>query len=136
MIEVKKDLSKKQLLMFGPLFALFTAAISFLLHKYGVPLSALYWVWGFSAVLIAIYYAIPPLQRYIYLGWLYAVFPIGFVVSHVMLCVIYYFVLTPCGLLMRLCRYDPMHRKLDPSAKTYWIEREPTTDTNRYFRQL
>ena len=30
----------------------------------------------------------------------------------------------PMGLVMKIVRYDPMQRKLDKSAQTYWIEKE------------
>ena len=37
----------------------------------------------------------------------------------------YYVVLTPAGLLMRLIGTDPMRRRFDREAATYWIPREP-----------
>lgn len=37
----------------------------------------------------------------------------------------YFVVLTPAGLLMRLFGKDPLHRRIDPSAATYWIVRDP-----------
>ena len=37
----------------------------------------------------------------------------------------YYGVLTPAGLLMRLIGKDPMRRKYDHGAATYWIPRDP-----------
>ena len=32
-------------------------------------------------------------------------------------------------------RKDPMNRNFDPSVGTYWIDKEPDSDTDRYFRQ-
>lgn len=37
----------------------------------------------------------------------------------------YYVVLTPAGLLMRSIGKDPMRRKFDREAASYWIPREP-----------
>ena len=31
---------------------------------------------------------------------------------------------------------DPMQRRFEPSAETYWIERSPPTDPDRYFQQF
>ena len=49
---------------------------------------------------------------------------------------IYYLVLTPVGLLLRIRGYDPLNRKFQPRADTYWVERETSVDTDRYFRQF
>jgi len=58
------------------------------------------------------------------------------VVSFVILAAIYYAVLTPIGLLMRLVGYDPMCRRRDANAASYWTSREPVDDVRRYFRQF
>jgi hypothetical protein len=67
-----------------------------------------------------------------YLAW-----PIGFVVSHVVLALVYYLVLTPIGLAMRVFGYDPMRREFDRSAESYWIARDTAEiKAERYFRQF
>jgi len=82
------------------------------------------------------YYAAPALRRPIYLGWMYASYPIGWAVSHVLLAIIYFVVLTPVGLVVRVCGHDPMQRRFDRQAASYWIERQPGGDVKRYFRQF
>ena len=67
---------------------------------------------------------------------MYAVYPIGWTVSHLALAVVYYLVVTPIGLLMRLFGRDPMRRKFDPSATTYWQPHESPDEPERYFRQF
>ena len=62
-----------------------------------------------------------------------AAFPIGWTVSHLLLGSIFYLVITPIGLLLRALGHDPMERKFDREAKTYWIEHE-RAETARYFR--
>jgi hypothetical protein len=64
-----------------------------------------------------------------------AVFPIGWLVSHLLLAAIYYLVVTPIGVMMRVCRYDPMQRRFDRQAATYWKPRRNTDDPQRYFKQ-
>jgi hypothetical protein len=79
--------------------------------------------------------AAPMALKPIYVGWMVAAFPIGWTVSHVLLGLIFYGLLTPLGLLMRVVGYDPMHRGFDRDAKSYWIAHErPRVD--RYFRQF
>lgn len=76
------------------------------------------------------------LGRLIYTAWMSASLPIGWTISHLILAFTYYLVLTPIGLIMRLLGYDPMHRKFDPEAKTYWVEHQKASDTSRYFQQF
>ena len=60
--------------------------------------------------------------------WLFAIlmlvaYPIGFVLSHVLIALIYYVVITPIALVFRAMGRDVLGKKLDPSAKTYWRDR-------------
>lgn len=135
MIEPKKDFSDRELLWFGPLFALFVGLLGLVLMRRLLWAGAAYGIWLAAAILIALYYLLPTIRKPIYRAWLYAVFPIGWVVSHVLIAVIFYLVLTPIAVLMKILGYDPMMRRFDPSAPTYWIDREPTVDQHQYFRQ-
>jgi hypothetical protein len=79
--------------------------------------------------------AVPAVIRPVFLGLTLATFPIGFVVSHVILAVVYFGLFTPMGLLMRAFGRDPMRRTFDRAATTYWVKREPDVDPKRYFKQ-
>ena len=46
-------------------------------------------------------------------------------VSPIVLAVMFYGVFTPTGFLMQAFGKDPMKRKYDPAALSYWIDREP-----------
>jgi hypothetical protein len=37
---------------------------------------------------------------------------------------------------MRLFRYDPLERKLDRAAKSYWQTLDNTTSMEQYFKQF
>ena len=47
------------------------------------------------------------------------------VVSPVVLGVMFYLVVAPTGLLMRLLGKDPLRLRLDRASESYWIERTP-----------
>lgn len=72
----------------------------------------------------------------IYLVMTVVAYPIGLVVSYVVMLIMYFLVITPIGLVMRLVGRDPMNRKFDPAASTYWIKRTPPADVKRYYRQF
>jgi hypothetical protein len=78
----------------------------------------------------------PTFGRWMYLGWTLAGFPIGWLVSHAVLAALFYLVFTPVGLFRRLCGHDPMQRRFDRGASTYWVPRPPEAETSRYFRQF
>jgi hypothetical protein len=65
-----------------------------------------------------------------------ATLPIGLVVSFVMLGLFYFLLITPLGLVFRLLGRDPLHRRFDPKAETYWVEHQPADRPERYFQQF
>jgi len=86
--------------------------------------------------LALIFWAVPPLRRWIYVGWTAAVFPIGWTVSRVILLFVYLVVITPIGLILRLISYDPLGRRFEPGKESYWEPYNPGEDPQRYFRQF
>jgi len=50
---------------------------------------------------------------------------LGKVVSPIALGVLFYGVLTPLAIVIRLTGKDPLHLKLDPAAGSYWVLRKP-----------
>jgi hypothetical protein len=90
---------------------------------------------GVGVAFCVVYYGVRPLRRPMYLGWMHAVHPIGWVVTHVTLCLVYFAVLTPIGLFMRVIGRDPLALPFDRKAETYWTPRERAT-SKRYFRQF
>lgn len=131
----KKTFSRRELRWFGPLFALFIALIGWMLWESGVGWNVLSVLAIAAGSLIVVYYLVPPLQRPLYRGWMFSVMPIGWIVSHLLLSVIYYLLLTPIGLIMKAVGYDPMRRKLEPNRETYWVNRQKSEDPQRYFKQ-
>jgi len=47
------------------------------------------------------------------------------VVNPVVLAILFFGVITPFALAMRIFRKDPLHRLYDPALKSYWIKRDP-----------
>lgn len=135
-IEIKKNPSRKELAWLGALFALFFAAIGAMAYwRFGAPETA-FRLWGIGAVVSVLYYAIPPIRKPLYLGWMYAAYPIGWTISHVLLGITYYLVLTPIGLVIRLLGRDPLERRFEADRGSYWSRHQPDARPARYFRQF
>lgn len=47
------------------------------------------------------------------------------VVNPLVMLLLFAAVIVPAGLLLRLFGHDPLRRKRDPAAPSYWIERQP-----------
>lgn len=136
MIELHLDPAPKELRRFGVLLPAFVAIAGGIVHwKLDAPHAAAA-VWVAGAVLVAAYVVAPPLRRWIYAGILRATYPIGWLVSHTLLAAVYYLLLTPIGLAVRLVKGDPLARTLDRSGPTYWVRRRPNPEIRRYFRQF
>ena len=134
-LEINKAPSKRELNWFGLIMLAVAGAVGAAILLKAGALTAASIVWALGALIVAVYYAVRPLRWPMYLGWMHLFFPIGWTVSHLVMAVVYYLVLTPIGLVMRLVGYDPMKRKFDRAAKTYWVEHNPGRDPSRYFRQ-
>ena len=68
--------------------------------------------------------------------WMRAAEPIGLTLSMVMLVLAFYLVFTPVAVIMRLVGKDPLSRAFDRQAATYWVEHNPASEPERYFKQF
>ena len=93
------------------------------------------WLWAVGVALALVYYAIPPLRRPLYLSWMYAAAPVGWVLTHASMALVFFGVLAPVGLVMRLFGHDPLRRRFDAGQASYWVDHQSTSDLDRYFRQ-
>ena len=135
LIEVNLNPSKQELKWFGLIILVFCALVGGIVWRTGMAPQAASAIMAYGAVLCVAYYAVAPLRLPMYLGWMRLVFPIGWVLSHLLFGAIYFLTLTPIGLIMRLIGHDPLRRHRPSSAVSYWMKR-PAADPDRYFRQF
>lgn len=134
MIEINWNPTHRFLRQFSALFFLFFGVLGAIRYYQGDSFVANI-LWCISPLgLVGL--AVPALMRYVYVTWMVIFFPIGWTVSMVILSAIYYLVVTPLGLIMRLCGHDRLGRRIDPQASSYWKPRTPATKSGRYFRQF
>jgi hypothetical protein len=136
MIDIKWNPSIKELRWFGGLGILFFAGVASVMYFKHEAASAAGWTFGIAFTVCIIGLIVPKFMRIVYVVWMVLVFPLGFVISYLALIVVFYLVIAPIGLIMRLTGYDPMRLKRDPDADTYWVERKQEQDSARYFRQF
>lgn len=134
LIRIEKNPSNRQLLVFGCAWPVFFGAwglTAWLRGRHGA--GEILWI---TSLVVPLAGAVSRrLLRLAYVALSYATYPVGFVVSHVVLALVYFLALTPIGLTMRLLGHDPLTRKFEPGAQTYWKPREKTKPANSYFDQ-
>jgi hypothetical protein len=135
MLTIDRNPPKERLRSFGILLAIFVPLFGALVWWRTGRLETGTNIWIGGGVLTAIYWLVPAIRRVIYVGWMYAAFPIGWTVSHLLMGVIFYGVITPIGWIIRATGRDPLNRSFDRSARTYWVPHERSNDIGRYFRQ-
>ena len=136
MIEINWHPSRKELNIFAALWLVFFSIVAFVVYRrFGSAQIALTIVCVAAAVIV-VGLAIPRWLRIVYLTWTLIGFPIGWLVSHAVLAAVYYGVVTPVGLLMRMFGRDPMCRRWDRERKSYWEPRPPRDDVQSYFKQF
>lgn len=77
-----------------------------------------------GTLLIAAGAVIPSLLREIYKGWMFLGHILGWINTRIILGVLFYGIVTPMGVVMRLAGRDPMRRTFDPDAQTYRVIRQ------------
>jgi hypothetical protein len=79
--------------------------------------------------------ASPQSIRPLFVGLVAVTFPIGWVVSRVLLLALFYVVFTPVALFFRLIGRDALMRRPQPGKETYWLAKAPARDIRSYFHQ-
>jgi Saxitoxin biosynthesis operon protein SxtJ len=122
------DLRKFGLLVGG--VAMLIGLVLLLRHKANYP----YLFWS-GAVLIAFGAVWPRALKYPYIAWMAMAFALGFIMSHVILTLFFFLLVTPISLFARLVGKDFLNRKRDLHATTYWIPRETKAKTPGSYEQ-
>jgi hypothetical protein len=76
----------------------------------------------------------PRLIRPIFVVWMILAFPVGWMLSHVLLGCLFYGILTPIGFFFRLIGRDVLVRRFRPEAASYWTPKPAAGDVRGYFR--
>ena len=84
-----------------------------------------WWAFGVAAVFAVIAVWRPALLAGPNRLWIKFGLLLGKVVSPIVLAILFYVIIAPIGLLMRLTGKDPLRLKLDSATNSYWIPRKP-----------
>ena len=78
----------------------------------------------------------PQGNRWLYVGLSVVGYPLGLVLSYILLGVLFFAVFAPIGMLLRHLGRDPLQRGFEPGAPSYWSKPARRRDRASYFRQF
>jgi len=129
-----KRLFAKSLMIGFPIVALAVLVVGRLNHHQW-PLQSALLIGGIGFGLGALFFLLPSLARPFYLLWYGFACCMGLVIGNVVLSLVYFFVVTITGLMLKLFGHNPLRRKPDASAATYWKDAAPSPAADKYFQQ-
>lgn len=82
-------------------------------------------LWAAGGVILASGLFVPAVLWPLYRGWMRVGHTLGLINTRLIIGLIFFLVVTPIGLLMRVLRVDPLRKKFDRKAASYWHEIAP-----------
>jgi hypothetical protein len=137
LIEINWHPNRKELRNFGIIALIATAVISLVLHllkDLGSPWILI--ILGIGFVIFLSSLISTKITWIIYIGLILVTFPIGWVMSFILMAIFYFLIITPIGLFFRLIGRDPLCRKFDPDAGSYWQAHRKPENLDSYFHQF
>ena len=123
-MEAIPKLDKKGLRQFGFTFGCVIAGLFGLVIPWLFDLNYPYWPWVVLLVFVAWALIAPTSIEPFYKLWMRFGLLLNAVMSRVVLGIVFYLVVLPTGLIIRLKGRDPMNRKFDNNLESYRIKHE------------
>lgn len=133
-LNMKPRPSDKALRSFAGIMAIACVILGLALLMRGNPEFLLAWA---IATLFFVTGAIRPKWLYwVHFIWMKFAFVLAWINTRLLLGIIFYFILTPVSLAMRLFRFDPLDRAFDRNKTSYWIPRPKKTFAKSDYERL
>jgi len=136
MIDIEWNPSRRALRQFsGIWFPLFALVVGLAVARLSGAWTASIVIWCAAAAVASAGLIWPLFARPVFVGLMVLTLPIGWVVSHVLLALILYLVVTPIGIALRLVGHDPLRLRDDPNRTTNWHPSAPMRSAADYTKQ-
>lgn len=135
-IHIEKHPRREVLRWFGVSVAAFFALVGAIAQFRFEAENLAHASWLVGAIYGTAFYAVPRAQRTLYLAWMYATAPLGWVLLNTILLTLYYAILVPLGFGLWMVGYDPMAKRAKSKAReSFWVKHEGGKPLDRYFAQ-
>lgn len=130
------DVSRRALRQFGLVVGgVFAAGAALWAWRNGAG-PVVWTVGAVGAALAALGALVPVALRGAYLGWMALALALGWLMTRVILTLVWALVFVPVGLLFKLTGRDALRRRPDPDAETYWQPREPAASPKERMERM
>jgi hypothetical protein len=115
-----------------PFFGAAAAIQQFLYHRHQIAVILVILAVTIGPLGLAWPRAIKP----VFVGWMTLAYPVGWMVSRVILGILFLGLFTPVGWLLRKSGKDELGLKRRPHAQTYWLPKPAASDKSKYLSQF
>jgi len=141
LVELNRDPTDRQLKQFGATSFVFLVFVGWVVAGRPSTFAAANWplIGGFAAAglcLAVLALVRPTAVKWLFVGLSAVAFPIGLVISEIVLLVTYLCVFVPVGLVFRLIGRDALQLKFDRKGKSYWQAKRQPDGARSYYRQF
>lgn len=137
MVQLDMNPSEGKLRQFGHIAPVMLLLIACMLRwRFDLSMTGLAILCSVGILIFILSKLSPKLVKPIYLALILVGFPIGWVISHLIMFLFYFGIITPLALFFRLLGRDALHRRWDPKCDSYWVEHPRNDSVERYFKQF
>ncbi len=131
----KLDQDRRALRSFAVVMALALAVIAAVIYWKGNHPERAAWFLAISVLFLGTGLTVPQVLKPAHKIWMGLAFFMGWVMSRLILSALFYLIVSPIGLIMRLFSKDFLDVRIDRQAASYWSKREEKeTPRERYLR--
>ena len=116
---------------FGFIGFFFFATLCFL--SYWTANIFCYHLFGILSFITICLFLFPSYLKPVYCAWIKIAISFGIIINCLILIFVYYFAITPVGILKRICNCAEISRKPDRQKKSYWVIKENSIPLNERF---
>jgi len=126
---------RKELRNFGLMFGVIFTGIGLYQLYINTAETARMTLWVLGGLFYITGLAVPVVLKPIYMAWMKFAFVLGWVNTRIIITLIFFLVITPIGLVMRLVKGDFLAEKWDKNAETYWHKIEHLQSQKEHFNR-
>ncbi|WP_404423897.1 hypothetical protein [Nibricoccus sp. IMCC34717] len=134
LLSINRNLPPVQLRLFGVVLMAVASVVAWKMGGFATPARAACWLLPLAVTVLPGFLHLP-WMRGLYLAVSWVTFPLGFVLSYVILGLAFYGVISVAGVVMRALGRDPLNRRWEAAAATYWRKKVGGRTPSSYFKQ-
>lgn len=125
---------KKKIRSFAIALAVFFASIGSLPIVNGK--SPVFWLYAISVIAFGLGVGLPVVLKPVFKVWMFIAKALGIFNTYLFLSLIYIFIFSPIGLILRILKKDFLDRKIEKDKPSYWQPYEEPKSIEEYYHQF